>query len=713
MSHAHRPALRRVVISVLICTLAGLLASCAGRTESQKGSQVFAASKEAGGFEHFSGEFTNTEAMRARQPSVVAVLPFTETAEVASGYRLESEDPAVIVRRAFYNHFASLPYSDVELHVVDGALANAGLRDPEAAAGLVASDPAKLKKILGADAVITGRVTHFDRVYAGLYSQVAVGCELSLTDLNSGKLLWRATHVSRAHEGGISLSPISLAMTAASTVWNLSENSMMSETDQLFREVVGTVYVPEGLTAGRPAKPRIDLFAVKNPGGPFRAGQEVSFRLIGDPGCKATVSLPGVADGIELKPVEPKLKAAMQNLVVGNVVASYAKTDQQITPEMKQAIAEEMAGREIYEGSYVVEPGVEGYGLVPRAVLVSPAGGAAERLNPVQALDVDAVPPAPPSGLAVNSLDGSVRLSWKASKEKDIAGYRVFASPKPLSGYAPVLSVETTEAAIPELQNFATFFVTVTARDKAGNESTPCSPLEAVALPEPGILSLPRPGPALSGTLAGTALLTPEKSPYTVGATLTVPKGARLIIAPGVALQFAPGAGLDVEGELLVYGHPDTPVRFVPAATGAPAGSWQGISLSGAARALLTGIIVEQAVNGISVADCAPIIQAARVSGSSQAGLLVQAGGKPEVVCTTFSGNQGQGALVVSGQGADPKLHDNVFSGNDFIVQSFIPLRLDLTQNNFGTDATDPAKVVGDVAWQPGLSAPPVFCRMP
>lgn len=713
MIHAHRPACHRAFVLVLLCALAGLLASCAAHTESQKGSQVFVASQDTPGFEHFSGEFANTEAFRSRQPSVVAVLPFTETPEVASGYRLESEDPAVIVRRAFYNHFASLPYADVELHVVDRALANAGLIEPQAVTDLAASDPARLKKLLGADAVVTGRVTHFDRVYAGLYSQVAVGCELTLTDLNSGKLLWRATHVARSHEGGFSLSPVSLAMTAASTVWNLSENSMMSETDQLFREIVGTIYVPEGLTAGRPPKPRIDLFVVKNPSGPFRAGQEIGFRLVGDPGCRATVDLPGVAEGIELAPVEARIKNAMQKLVVSNVVTTYANAGQEVTPELRQAIADEMAGREIYEGTYVVAQGAEAYAVVPRAVLVSPGGGAAERVNPVQMLDLDTIPPAPPTGLAALSLNGSVRLTWAKSPEKDLAGYRVFASPKPLSGYAPVMNVETTEAAIPDLQNFVPFFVAVTTLDKAGNESTPCSPVQAVALPEPDILSLPRPGPALSGAIAGAALLTAEKSPYTVGETLTVPKGARLIVAPGVSLQFAPGAGMEVAGELLVYGHPDLPVRFVPAAAGAPAGSWPGIRLSGAGRALLSGVAIEQATVGVVIADCAPIIQAARISGASQAGIMVQAGGKPEVVCTTFRDNQGQGALVVSGQGADANLHDNVFSDNDFIVQSFIPVRLDLTRNFFGPAASDPTRVVGDVAWQPGLPEPPAHCKMP
>ncbi len=129
--------------------------------------------------------------------------------------------------------------------MVDRALANAGLIEPQAVTDLAASDPARLKKLLGADAVVTGRVTHSTGSTPGSLAG-GRGLRADLTDLNSGKLLWRATHVARSHEGGFSLSPVSLAMTAASTVWNLSENSMMSETDQLFREIVGPSTCPRG-----------------------------------------------------------------------------------------------------------------------------------------------------------------------------------------------------------------------------------------------------------------------------------------------------------------------------------------------------------------------------------------------------------------------------------------------------------------------------------
>jgi hypothetical protein len=60
---------------------------------------------------------------------------------------------------------------------------------------IISKNPQKLKSILGVDSVISGEITHFDRIFMGIYSQVAVGCEVKMWDLQTGKLLWRAKHV--------------------------------------------------------------------------------------------------------------------------------------------------------------------------------------------------------------------------------------------------------------------------------------------------------------------------------------------------------------------------------------------------------------------------------------------------------------------------------------------------------------------------------------
>ena len=59
---------------------------------------------------------------------------------------------------------------------------------------------------------------------------------------------------------------------------------------------------------------------------------------------------------------------------------------------------------------------------------------------------------------------------------------------------------------------------------------------------------------------------------------------------------------------------------------------------------------------------------------------------RPDVSCTVFRGNQGQGALVMEGAGLGPILHNNIFENNDpFRVQSYAPLQMDLTGNFWGT----------------------------
>jgi hypothetical protein len=69
----------------------------------------------------FDGEFKVDPYLEDHKPKIVAVLPFVPSSETEEG--LET------VRRGFYNHFSSLPYSDTELHRVDRDLKNAGLTD--------------------------------------------------------------------------------------------------------------------------------------------------------------------------------------------------------------------------------------------------------------------------------------------------------------------------------------------------------------------------------------------------------------------------------------------------------------------------------------------------------------------------------------------------------------------------------------------------------
>jgi hypothetical protein len=86
----------------------------------------------------------------------------------------------------------------------------------------------------------------------------------------------------------------------------------------------------------------------------------------------------------------------------------------------------------------------------------------------------DVTPPAAPRGVASVTGDGSVRLSWLANTEGDLAGYRVYESPcanGPSCPYNRIGATAATQYMATGLTNGLTRYFAVSAVDAAGNES--------------------------------------------------------------------------------------------------------------------------------------------------------------------------------------------------------------------------------------------------
>ncbi|MFW5487070.1 MAG: GNA1162 family protein [Desulfovibrio sp.] len=694
-----------------LLALAGLMLTmgCA-IASTKKGQGTLLATSEA--FNLFQGEYENTPYFQKHVPRSVAVAPFADLERKSYSIDFDDENPAVIIRRGMYNHISSLPFQDLELQDTDMRLKNAGIKDVKQLQEMLATNPKKLRSILGVDALVTGEVTHFDRIFAAIYSQIAIGCEVKMWDLKSGELLWRAKHVQRSHAGGFSLSPIGLAMATVAAVWNLRESEMFSQTDDLFREIVSTVYVPEAIRKEQIAKPTIDLFAVMNADAPFTAGKKISFRMVGDPSGRAYVDLGDFKRGIELKPVSTSIKDALQEEVLKEIKANYEETGHKLTPELIAAVRKELGMREIYEGTYAVEPGEEAYGLLAKGYLINEAGGQAISLDAVHTVDIDALPPKAPLDLKAFPLDGKISLVWTKNSKADMAHYEVLQSASALSGYVPALTTEADTIIIPDQENFQKTYFQVRAVDKAGNVSPASPSIEAVALPEPDLYKLRQPGPALSGIIVGKALLTPDKSPYTIQAGLSIGKGSVLYVAPGVELKFAPGAGITVDGgSLMVYGQAAHPVRFGPVDKAAEPGAWSGIALQSSKRAILKNVVITKAATGVSVVQSGLTMTGGDINKSSQAAMLLGDNAKPVVTCTRIADNEGQGGLVIEGEGVSPQFTNCVFTNNSpFQVQSYTPLRIELGGNFWGKAKPSADVFLGDVNITPVLQKEPEAC---
>ncbi len=700
--------LRLLVLMVFLASAAFM--GCAHVDISTDKAIGIIATSEA--FKNFKGEFENTEYYKKHKPKSLAVLPFKGLDVKSYSIDFESENPAGIVRRGMYNHIASLPFRDLELYNTDKLLKNAGFKDVRNIDAIIAENPKKLKSILGVDAAVTGHVTHFDRIFVGIYSQIAVGVEVKMWDLKTGNLLWRAKHVARAHAGGLSVNPIGLVVATIASVWNLRATEMLSQTDDLFREIISTIDLPESERVAQVPPPRIDMFAAMNTGKPFTVGKKVAFRLIGDLNNSAYVDLGDFKSGIELAPVPDNVKQALQIEVLEAIKKTYKDTGHTLTPELLAAVKEELASREIYAGTYTVEPGEQAYGMMAKGYLVSPAGTQGTALDAANIVDIDGLPPRSVKSLTAESLDNKIKLSWSPNPEDDLTGYEIWLSSTPLSGYSLVAESEKNEAIIEDLPNFNRIYVQVRAFDKAVNAGDFSKYIEAVPLPEPGLYDLPQPGPALSGVVAEKILLVADKNPYTVLSDLTIISGGVLYIEPGVKILFAPDTALKVAGgDFLAYGMGSKPIHFAPQTSISEPGSWQGVILESAKRSVLRHVTIEGAAIGLTIDNSAPSIISATITNSSQAGLYLKDNAKPNISCSKFVGNEGQGAIVIEGEGLAPVIRNNVFKDNNpFQVQSYTPLEIDLTGNYWGRSDPEADWFLGEVVWKPALAKPTAPC---
>ncbi|MBU0986662.1 MAG: right-handed parallel beta-helix repeat-containing protein, partial [Proteobacteria bacterium] len=392
---------------------------------------------------------------------------------------------------------------------------------------------------------------------------------------------------------------------------------------------------------------------------------------------------------------------------------TYKDTGHKLTPELIDAVKQELDSREIYEGSYTVEPGEQSYRLLAKGYLVNSAGTQGSALDAANFIDVDGLPPKAATGLSAESLDNKIKLSWTPNPEEDLAAYEIWLSSTPLSGYALAAKSEKNEAIIEDLTNFTGIYLQVRAVDKAANLGGFSKYIEAVPLPEPGLYNLPQPGPALSGEIGEKILLVHDKSPYTVLSDLTIMPGGVLYIEPGVEILFAPDTVLKVAGgDFLAYGSGNKPIRLTPKTGGDEAGVWEGVVLKDAKRAVLRHVVIDRAATGLTIDNSAPFITGSTISRCSQAGLYLKDNARPNISCSTFSGNEGQGGIVIEGEGLAPVIHNNVFTNNNpFQVQSYTPLQIDLTGNYWGRSEPEADWFLGDnVLWKPALVKPTAPC---
>lgn len=105
-----------------------------------------------------------------------------------------------LVRKSFYNHFSSKNYRDIELTEVDLILESHWKNHSATWKELT---PSSLGKLFHADYVLYGKVLEYKKLFAGIYSQIALKVEVEMVCCKTGEGVWRNTLIKRSHDGGI------------------------------------------------------------------------------------------------------------------------------------------------------------------------------------------------------------------------------------------------------------------------------------------------------------------------------------------------------------------------------------------------------------------------------------------------------------------------------------------------------------------------------
>lgn len=245
-----------------------------------------------------------------RAPLRVAVLPFVDRAggdalvsrplvaaldlvPILSDDGATRAHAATLLREKVQGNLHRTHLDVVDLHVVDSLLLHRRLDGLALSEGDRAAAARRAADALGADAVVFGEVTEWDREWYLVESVARVGLALELRDGATGGLLYSG-EVHDAEASGISKLPIAYSPDGAAqavlvqALRGLRNTLFVALSDDVARQVVLGLGAPAEARAGGRA-PRVHAVAASAaPGEPLGPDEPLVVVALGDPGARAT-----------------------------------------------------------------------------------------------------------------------------------------------------------------------------------------------------------------------------------------------------------------------------------------------------------------------------------------------------------------------------------------------------------------------------------------
>jgi len=615
----HRSTRTRAVAQFILIASALALVGCAAQTDD---------GIVAGPILTGTSDAETTEA-RIELPRTIAIMPLSN--------ETNSELAIDVVRQTLTNHFGSRNYRVVHTGDVNRRLTAAGYTLD----GKGLPELSDLRRITGADGIITGSVTHYDKTFAGVAARISVGVSLFLRN-SADEIVWETEGVKRSYAGGVSTSPVGLivnALTAAKHIYG--DANLYRAADELGRSLAASMPSPASLSAQ--TLPTITTVVHSGINQRLNYGDTLSIGLEGDPGLSATALIPEIGL-IGLSEAEP-------GQYVGEITIDNTLNLDQVA----------VTGR-----------------------LENEQGVASSFVSPFGLLTVDNEAPSGVAELSVVSLDGGIQLTWTPSISAD-ARQVVITTP---DGKSVSASAIDSTAIISGLTNFADSEIFVAVEDVAGNLS-PAQRIVGIAAPDPRFATATDADNVLPSFIRGVQRLRASRSPYYLGQPTTVATDGALIIEPGTVIELSKGSKLTVFGAFAAYGTRSAPIQLITKNNNRVG---EFLVLSSKAPSHVAGLSSERVNLPIQVTSGAPDLIDNTLDQTFNA-IVVNGASKPTLRGNVISRATAAG-VIVSDQ-AQPIFQNNSFTDNEpFHIQNGSTFPINVKGNAF-SPAASPMTILG------------------
>jgi len=181
-------------------------------------------------------------------PRKIAILPFDNL--VGGNYILNSvpiprfsdkeEDSwnwtyANRLRRFFFGHFAAREFVDIELMYVDKMLQELGILTPN---DLYKMPVQELGRILGADALIYGRVTDYKNSYYALFKQIRIGLHIKCVSTEDSSIFFEGEQIRHDNDIRVATNPLDFVIASFQNSMSMRDVYAARASEEVTRELV-------------------------------------------------------------------------------------------------------------------------------------------------------------------------------------------------------------------------------------------------------------------------------------------------------------------------------------------------------------------------------------------------------------------------------------------------------------------------------------------